>query len=348
MRNRRWWLVAVLVLVTIAAACSDVEEDPGDEGAGGETAGETAGGATGETGGAPAVAQCAGDTISIAVNPWTGSAANANVAKVVMEQEMGCSVELVEIDEFAQFPALSTGELQATLEVWPSGHAEDYATYIDGGEGVVDAGELGVIGKIGWYVPTYLVEENPEIATVDGLNANADMFATAETGDAGQFLGGDPSFVSFDEEIVDSLGLDFQVVYAGSEAALLSELEAAYENEEPLLFYFYKPHWAFVDYDLTEVELPEYTEECADIAAQKDATGYNCDYPEDVLYKAVNEDLAESDPAAFAFLSNMSYTNEAQEAIAHLIDVDGLDPEAAAEQWVAENEDVWSAWLPAA
>ena len=84
-----------------------------------------------------------------------------------------------------------------------------------------------MVGKIGWYVPTYMVEENPDLATIDGIAANTDLFATAETGDKGQFLGGDPSFVSFDEEIVEALGLDLQVVYAGSEAALLTELETA-------------------------------------------------------------------------------------------------------------------------
>ncbi len=339
MSKRTLWICAVLASLSLfAAACSDVDEGGGD----GET---TAGG--GETAAGGAAAQCTGDTISIAVNPWTGSAANANVAKVIMEQEMGCTVELVEIDEFAQFPALSTNELQATLEVWPSGHAEDYATYIEGGQGVVDAGELGVIGKIGWYVPTYMVEENPDLATIDGIAANASLFATAETGDKGQFLGGDPSFVSFDQQIIDSLGLDLQVVYAGSENALLTELETAFENQDPLLFYFYKPHWAFVDYDLTEVALPEVTAECTEAAAG-DGTGYNCDYPEDVLYKAFNEGLAESDPAAFEFLSNLSYTNEEQEAIAHLIDVDGMSPEDAAAQWVADNEDIWSAWVPTA
>ena len=182
MRKRTWWLGALLASFALfAAACSDVDEG---------------GGTTADGGGA--VAQCAGDTITIAVNPWTGSAVNANVAKVLMEQEMGCTVELVEIDEFAQFPGLSTGEIDATLEVWPSGHVEDYATYIDGGQGIVDAGELGVIGTIGWYVPTYLVEENPDLATIDGIAANASLFATAETGDKGQFLSGDPSFVSFD------------------------------------------------------------------------------------------------------------------------------------------------------
>jgi glycine betaine/proline transport system substrate-binding protein len=333
--TRRRWLVASFALVAMfAAACSDV--DDGGDGGGGET------------GGGGTAAQCTDETVTIAVNPWTGSAANANVAKVVLEQEMGCTVELVEIEENAQFPAMSTGEIDATLEIWPSGHAEDYATYIEGGQDVDDVGELGVIGKIGWYVPTYMLEENPDLATVEGLQANASMFATAETGDLGQVLAGDPSFVSFDEEIIESLGLDFQVVYSGSEAAILTALETAYAAQEPLLFYFYKPHWAFVDYDLTEVALPEYTEECAEIAAQEDPTGYNCDYPEDVLYKAVNSGMAEANPAAFEFLSAMSYTNAEQEAIAHLIDVDGMTPEDAAAQWVSENEDVWSAWLPAA
>ena len=73
-------------------------------------------------------------------------------------------------------------------------------------------------------------------------------------------LDGDPSFVSYDKEIVENLGLDFEVVVAGSEAALISELDTAYQNEEPLLFYWYTPHWGNQKYDLTEVALPEVTE----------------------------------------------------------------------------------------
>ena len=111
----RWWSLTILtvLLAVLAAACSDVDEGSND------------GGTTGSDGGTT-TADCGSDTVNIAVNPWTGSAVNANVAKVIMEQELGCTVELTDIDEFAQFPALSTGDLDATLEVWPSGHAKDY------------------------------------------------------------------------------------------------------------------------------------------------------------------------------------------------------------------------------
>jgi len=273
---------------------------------------------------------------------------NANIAKILLEQQLGYTVSLVDIDEFAQFPALSTGELDATLEVWPSGHAEDYATYIDGDGSVVDGGELGVVGKIGWYVPTYLVEEHPEIATVDGLNQNASLFATAETGDKGQMLDGDPSFVSYDKEIVENLNLDFEVVVAGSEAALISELDTAYQNKEPLLFYWYTPHWGNQVYDLTEVALPEVTEACTEAASTKTGDGYACDYPPDVLYKAFNADLESRAPEAFAFLSAMSYDNVSQEEVAFAIDQEKQTPEEAAQAWVDANPDVWQPWVDAA
>jgi glycine betaine/proline transport system substrate-binding protein len=328
----KWWSlpIAVVVFAMLAAACSDVQEDPGD----------------GAGAGAAAGADCGSDPVTIAVNPWTGSAVNANVAKVLLEQQLGCTVELVDIDESAQFPAMSTGDLDATIEIWPSGHAEDKAKYIDGDQGVVDAGELGVVGKIGWYIPTYMLDDHPELATWEGLNANADLFATSATAPKGQMLDGDPSFVSYDEEIIKNLGLDYELVVAGTETAELAQVKKAYANEEPILFYFYTPHWANQKYDFTEVKLPAYTDACGKAAA--DSTGgVDCDYPEDVLYKAFNEDLQTKAPAAFDLLTAMTYDNATQEQIALDIDVNGMDPEAAAQKWVDANPDVWQAWLPA-
>src|SRR3712207_1566231 len=73
-----------------------------------------------------------GVALRIAVNPWTGSAVNANVAKILLERELGYTVELVEIDEYSQFPAIAKGRLDASLEVWPSGHAAEINRYIEG------------------------------------------------------------------------------------------------------------------------------------------------------------------------------------------------------------------------
>ena len=185
MRKSRWWVrlfVGLTLLGLVAAACGDV-----DDGGGGETG-------SGETG-STEVPDNSDTTVTIAVNAWVGAAANAHVAKVLLEDKLGYTVELVDIDEFEQFPAIAAGDIDATLEIWPSGHAKDYKQYIENEAGVVDGGEIGVIGQIGWWVPTYLVEENPDLATFEGLKGNESMFATSETGDSGQLLDGDPSFV---------------------------------------------------------------------------------------------------------------------------------------------------------
>ena len=248
-----------------------------------------------------------------------------------MLEAQGTPVELVDIDENATWPGLDTGDLDAVLEVWPSGHVEDYDTYVTDKGTVVDLGELGPVAKIGWYVPSYVLEEHPELATWEGLldPEVASIFATAETGDHGQFLMGDPSYVSYDEQIIANLELPLQFVVAGSEAAEITAVQQAVEAGEPLLFYFWQPHWLHSQLELAEIALPEVTDECLASAAAGDGN-YDCDYPPDVLYKAANAGLEEKNPAAFAFLQNFQLTIDQQNEIAALVDGDGMTAAAAA------------------
>lgn len=296
--------------------------------------------------GAGAPPETPGMTITLAENPWTGSSVNVYVAKILLEEQLGYTVELVTVDENIQWSALASGDLSATLEIWPSGHAENVQQYIVEQQLVEDLGQLGVIGKIGWYLPTYMVEQYPALATYEGFRDPelAALFSTAETGAAGQFLGGDPSWVQYDEEIIANLGLNLQVVQSGSEQAVMAALDAAYSRNAPLLFYFWTPHSVHAKYDLTEVELPPYTDACY---AQVDTGGVACDYPEDLLFKAAWAGLQAQAPGAHAFLSNMRYSNEDQISMIAAVELEGLEPEDAARAWVEAHETTWRTWLPA-
>ena len=299
-RTRRRTLFAIIVAsATMLVACSNVSSTSTPTGGGG-------------SGGPP---DNSGTTINIAVSPWLGSEANVAVAKQLLEQKLGYTVKTTNIDEYAQFPALSNGDLDATLEVWPSGHAKDYTKYIQANNGVVDGGVTGVTGQIGWWIPTYMLTAHPELATWEGLKTDAALFKTAESGSAGQILDGDPSYVTYDQSIADNLGLNLKVVYGGSESAEIAALDAAYQKQAPILMYFWTPHWAQQKYDLTMIKLPDVTPACT-AAAANDATKYACAYPQDNLYKAFNSGLQAKAPAAFAFLSAMQYTNADQNGIA--------------------------------
>lgn len=282
--------------------------------------------------------------VRLAVNPWTGSAVDGAVAKVLLEEEIGISVELVDVDEFTQWGRIAGGELHACLEVWPSGHAADIESYIVAQRNVEQGSDLGVIGKIGWYVPTYLVDQHPQLATWEGLQdpSIVSLFRTAATGTHGQFLAGDPSWVQYDQQIIDNLGLDLQVVFAGSEQELLARLETAYGAQQPLLFYFFKPHSAHSRYNLTEVSLPVHSDACY---AQASSGGIDCDYPTDHLFKIFWPGLEDASPRAYEFLQRFQYTTEDQTELIALVD-GGMTPEAAARVWIGGHENIWREWIP--
>lgn len=330
-------IVSLILVVTLMTACgggapAEAPRDAGEEAT--ETAGESE---TEPSGDQP--------TIRLAENNWSASALNVAVAKILLEEELGYPVEVVNLDENAQWSALATGDLDASLEVWPSGHTENMAEYIDSQGTVENVGPLGPVGKIGWYMPSYVVEEHPELATWEGFTDPelAALFQTAETGDKGQFLGGDPSFVQYDEDIINNLGLNLQVVHAGSGEAILAALDSAVSRQEPILFYFWTPHSVHAQYDLTEVELPAYSEECY---AEAETGGVACDYPPDNLFKIVSAELAEKAPEAYQFIQNMNYTTEDQIEMIAAVELEGKTPQEAAQEWIDNNQETWQQWLP--
>jgi glycine betaine/proline transport system substrate-binding protein len=293
------------------------------------------------------LAACGGgggsETITLIENPWPASELNAAVAKIIIEQEFGNTVEVVALDENASWDALAGGEADANLEVWPSGHSERIAEYIDNLGTVENGGALGPVGVIGWYVPTYVIEEHPDLASWEGYQdpANAALFATAETGDNGRFVAADPSWVQYDEAIISNLELPFDVLWTGSEEALLAEVSSAYSRQEPVLFYFYTPHAIFQRFELTQVQLPAYSEEC-----YADPAAIDCEYPPDQLFKAISAQLAEKDETVYQFLNNFNY-GSSDPQISMLAELDeGLTVDEAAQQWIDNNESIWQAWLP--
>ena len=203
-------------------------------------------------GGATAKKDCGKVTIN--ENAWAGSTANVYIAKAVLEDKLGCEVEVTKIAEIPVFQAMADGKVDAVLEDWQ--HVDEYKKYIDQAGTVVKGGSLGVKGHIGWFIPKYLMDEHPEFATWEGLKGQEELFKTAESGDQGMFLGGDPAYVQKDKELIKALGLNFKHVTAGAEPAQVARWTQLYKQEKPVIFYWYTPQYLNQEYELAEVKLP--------------------------------------------------------------------------------------------
>ena len=277
-------------------------------------------------------------TVNMAMNDWVGYTADAAVLTYVAEQRLGCKVEQKALKEEIAWQGFASGQVDVIVENW--GHPDLTQKYVEQQKVAVDGGPTGNQGVIGWYVPPWLAQEHPDILDWNNLNKYASQFQTSESGGKGQLLDGDPSFVTNDEALVTNLELDFKVVYAGSEAALIQSFRDAEKNKKWLLGYFYDPQWFLSEVPLKKVALPPYTEGC-DADAEKIA----CDYPDYELNKIMATKFASSGSPAADLIKKFSWTNDDQNLVAKYITADKMSPEEAAKKWVEANPDKVEAWL---
>ena len=301
---------------------------------GGATVNDSA--APAASGAASGAAACG--TVNMAMNDWVGYTADAAVLTYVAEQRLGCKVEQKALKEEIAWQGFASGQVDVIVENW--GHPDLTEKYIDQQKVAVDGGPTGNQGVIGWYVPPWLAQEHPDILDWNNLNKYATQFQTSESGGKGQLLDGDPSFVTNDEALVTNLKLDYKVVYAGSEAALIQSFRDAEKNKKWLLGYFYDPQWFLSEVPLKKVALPPYTEGC-DADAEKIA----CDYPDYELNKIVATKFANSGSPAANLIKKFTWTNDDQNLVAKYITADKMSPEEAAKKWVEANPDKVEAWL---
>jgi glycine betaine/proline transport system substrate-binding protein len=320
--RKLWAVVAALMLALALAACGESKDD---DGGGGESA--SAGGK---------------DCGKVVLNEqaWAGSTANTYIAKNVLEDQLGCEVEVTKITEIPAFQAMADGKTDAVLEDWQ--HVEQYEQYIDKAGTVVQGGPLGVEGHIGWFIPKFVMDEHPEFKTWEGLKGEEDVFNN-------EFLGGDPSYVQKDKELIKALGLDLKHVTAGAEPAQVARWSQAYKQQKPVLFYWYTPQYLNQQYDLAEVKLPPRTDankDCKDDAKEGgDPEQYKCEYDVTIINKLFSKKFADSGSPAYDVLKKMTLTNEDQELVAKAIAGDKQDPDEAAADWVKDNQDKVDEWL---
>ncbi|WP_412506766.1 ABC transporter substrate-binding protein [Roseovarius sp. SYSU LYC5161] len=293
-----------------------------------------------------AAAADSADPIIIPTHNWSSQIVMSHVVGQIF-QSMGNSVEYVSTDSQAVYEAVRLGDVTLEMEVWEGAFGPAFETALDKG-GIHDVGDHDAVTREDWWYPMWTKEACPGLPDWEALNDCAAKFATPETGDQGRFLGGPVDWLKHDQERVEALEMDFVVVNAGSAAALWAEVAAAERSKKPVVIFNWTPNFVEAVWPGEFVEFPAYFEGCKDDASlgpNPDAT-YDCGNPADgYLKKAAWDGMEEKWPDAYAVLENISFTNPQIAEMAKLVDVDELEPEDAATEWLEQNEDVWQPWV---
>src|SRR5690625_5221412 len=129
------------------------------------------------------------------------------------------------------------------------------------------------------------------------------------------------------QEAIDAYNLDVELT-PSSEPAMLTELENAIENEEPIVVTLWQPHWMFTKHDLKFLEDPEETLGEAEN-----------------IHTMVREGLEEDHPSAFSLLDNFYWeVEDMNEVMAKFGEDDSVEPRDAAQEWIDDHPDKVEKW----
>ena len=242
------------------------------------------------------------------------------------------------VDEQISWQGFASGQVDVVLENW--GHPELIDLYVKKLKVAQDAGSIGITGVIGWYVPPWMKKKYPDITNWKNLNKYADLFKTSESGGKGQLLDGDPGFVTNDEALVKNLDLNYKVVFAGSEAALIQAFRSGGEEQEAgarlLLLAPVVPRRG---------PAGEGRPAALQGGLRRRPRQGRLRLPAVPLHKIVATSSWTAARPAYKLVKNFKWSNKDQNLVAKYITSDGMTPEDAAQKWIDDNPDKVDAWL---
>lgn len=271
----------------------------------------------------------------IAMHNWVGYTASANVVAEVAKKELGCTINLVQLDEAGvTYDAMEAGSVDVVIEDWGGGRWQEW---VDRGA-IVEVGPNGQEGLIGMYVPKWMADEYPDITDSANLNKYADLFKNSESGDKGAWHEGPPGYTTIGEKMIAANKLNYKAINTGSETALMTGFADAQKNKTAFLGYWYTPQYFNAQVELARINFP--TNDWSDAAQASGLT----DYPATPLIKLATKKLMDSGSPFATLIQNFQWTNEDQNSVAADIE-GGSDAAVAAQKWIDANPDKVSAWL---
>ncbi|KAG2393560.1 hypothetical protein C9374_007091 [Naegleria lovaniensis] len=283
---------------------------------------------------------------------WLGTHVNVYVAKILLEEKMGYCVEIVDLPVnkgLEEMAKRGDKEAYAILEYWSLSRKYQYIQYVQNDKTIVDAGNLGVYGKQGWFILSFMTDQYPGIDVYREYRTDtaAKYLAVNSSSTLGRLIGPSRTWISFDQQIINNLKLKLYVEYTPSidpEASIVNKIREANNKKKPALFYFWYPHYLFALIGIKDVYLPGYSDTCWTTYNQQNGL-IDCDYPTEILKKLISPIAAQDDRLLY-FFNRFAYDTKDQIEIMGDIVKKNMSVWDASCKWIKNNTNIVKYWIP--
>ena len=293
--------------------------------------------------------------VTIADMSWSSASLIAHVDQFILNHGYGCDAELISGDTMATGTSMiEKGSPDIAPEFWTNtmkdaldkGVAEKRLRYA--GNVFPNGGEEG------FWVPKYMVEKDPTLATIEGVIKNASLFEHPE----------DPALSGFYTcpagwnceisagNLFRALKLGekgFEVVEPGSGAGLAASIAKAYERKEGWLGYYWSPTAILGKYEMVKVDFGTGVdkEEFVSCTTIQDCLEPKVTmYPPAIAQSVTTEDFASKVPAVYEYIGKRSITNADMNRLLAWMEDNQADGVMAAEHFLTNYQSLWTAWVP--
>ncbi|MFT5224873.1 MAG: glycine betaine/proline transport system substrate-binding protein [Polaribacter sp.] len=282
--------------------------------------------------------------VSITEMDWASAAVVTSVSKFLMEEGYGCSVTVV---PSASVPALAsvaeTGEPDILTEIWTNG-APIYQKLVDEGK-IEPLTEVLSDGAVeGWWIPNYLVEKHPVLATLEGVKANPDLvdgrFHNCPEGWTCKTVSSNIALAA------DLAGSGIEDFVHGSGETLSTSIAAAFVDKAPWFGYYWAPTSIIGKYPMTLVDMGPYDAEGHTCNSKQDCTTPMVGaFPKSIVTTVVSRGFAAENPVVTDLMRNVAFTNPMMNSILSWKEENKASGDEAAVYFISNNSDLWSGWL---
>lgn len=292
----------------------------------------------------PGAAHAACGKVSITEMNWASSQIITEVSKFLMEQGYGCSVEKVPSATTTSVASLAeNGEPDIVTELWLNSTGAIYAKLEAEGKVTRLADVFDPGGVEGWWIPTYLADAHPELATVKGIMANPKLvggrFNNCPDGWGCRIV---------NDNLIKALEMrgTIDVFDHGSGETLSTSIAAAYQNKEPWFGYYWGPTAVLGKYKMTKVVIGDIDMDAHKRNSNKDnAQPAVSDFPPAPVLTVATADLAKREPEVAALMGNVSFEIGLLSRLLAWQEKNSASAEEAAVYFLTTESDVWSKWV---
>ena len=279
-------------------------------------------------------------SITFADVGWDSIKLNNALAGLVAESVFGYTWQETPGSTPISHEALMAGDVDVHMEEWTDNIAS-YQSDLEAGKFT----ELGVNfndNYQGFYIPRYVADQYPDLKTVKDLANYAHLFPDPEDSSKGIIYGGITGWAITEvmEKKVSAYGLDqyYNYFISGSDAVLNTAMTSAWDNQVPIVAYYWEPTWLLGKYDFVLLEDDPYDPE-----TYQDGIGA-C--PAVTVTIAVSNDFAAANPEYCEFLSNFSMPSALiSEALAYMQDNNATYVDAARWLLTESHPELIDEWL---